>query len=93
VPVEGGRRGGDKRVGESMDIGSCSCLRCGIGTGAAERGLVAAGAASILRGFDRRGGGNSGFSFPSASCISFADLNEAGDSGSFSLCIEVEVRR
>lgn len=91
--VEAGRRGGENRVGERTGVGRRPCFRGGTGTGAAERGLLAEGAASIFRVLDRLGGGTSGFGFSSESCISFADLKEAGDSGSFSLCIELDACR
>lgn len=94
MPVDKGRWGGDKRVGERTGFGSWYFRRGGMGTGAgASDCVLLEGTASILRVAERRGGGSSGFGFSSESCISFADLKDAGDSGSFSLCTEVDTRR
>lgn len=90
VPVvEAGRLGGDNRVGERIGVLKWSDLRGGTGSGAVDCVLLAGGAASGFRVFDRRGGGTLGFSLSSGSCTSFADLNEAGDDGSFRLSTEL----
>jgi hypothetical protein len=91
--ADSGRRGGDglssKRPGEL----SWLFLRGGTAAGAADRGRLAGAALSGLRVFDRRGGGTLGFNFSSSTCCSWADLNEEGEDGAFSLSTEVENRR
>lgn len=94
MPVaDAGRRGGENLVGERIVVASGFCFRGTIGTGAVDCGLLAEDDASGFRVFDRRGGGTLGFCFSSSSCISFADLNDAGEDGPCSLPMDVEGRR
>lgn len=82
VPVaDAGLRGGDNCSSERFDAGTWLWFRGLIGTGAVGLGLLARGAGSIRRVFERRGGGKLGFGFSSASCSSLADLKDVGESG------------